>query len=132
MNIKLDVDSAWRFYSNGLPALTPEHSFHPVRKWKFDRACLPAKVAVEIEGGVFGFGPKCPACGRRQGGAHGTGKQIMRDIEKYNQAAALGWLVFRATPEMIGEATTAMLFVRMVASAINARTQPIRPTSDDT
>ena len=40
-------------------------------------------IAVEIEGGVW------------IGGRHTRGKGFLRDIEKYNEAAAMGWRVFR-------------------------------------
>jgi hypothetical protein len=32
---------------------TPEHKFHPVRKWRFDFAFPPQMVAFEFEGGVL-------------------------------------------------------------------------------
>lgn len=62
-----------------------EFHFHPVRRWKFDFAWPAALVAVEVEGGVF----------REGGGAHSHPTNIIRDIEKYNTAAFMGWIVVR-------------------------------------
>lgn len=57
----------------------------PPRRWKFDFAFVPWRVAVEIEGGAF------------TAGRHSTGGGLTKDCEKYNAAAALGWRVFRFT-----------------------------------
>jgi hypothetical protein len=76
----------------GLPAPDPEFTFawHALgRRWAFDYAWPPWKIALEIEGGVF------------IQGRHTTGVGFTRDCEKYNRAAILGWLVIRATPDMV-------------------------------
>jgi very-short-patch-repair endonuclease len=65
------------------PALVTEHRFHPVRKWRFDYAHVEAKVAVEVEGGIFSRG------------AHVRPMGIADDIDKGNAALELGWQVFR-------------------------------------
>jgi hypothetical protein len=62
---------------------TPHFRFHPTRKWEFDFAWEPIKLAVEIEGGTFG------------GGRHGSGPGFHKDCEKYNEAILLGWRVLR-------------------------------------
>lgn len=63
-----------------------EFKFHPERGWKFDWAWPFIKVAIEIEGGIY------------QGGDHTTSMQgVLGDIEKYDTAASMGWLVLRAT-----------------------------------
>jgi len=66
------------------PAYVTEHRFHPVRKWRFDYAWPDAKVAFEIEGGIFSRG------------AHVRPRGIADDIDKGNAANELGWRVFRA------------------------------------
>ena len=70
----------------GLPVLTPEHLFHPTRKWRFDYAFLGHLIAVEIEGGVW------------TGGRHTQGSGFTKDREKYNEAAKLGWRIFKFSP----------------------------------
>ena len=68
-----------------------EHKFHPTRRWRFDFVMLPleAKVAVEIEGGVF------------TQGRHTRGKGFTEDLLKYNEAVMLGWRVLRYTTAQI-------------------------------
>lgn len=65
--------------------LTParEYKFHPERKWRFDFAFVPEKIAVEIEGGIF------------TSGRHSRGANFIKDCEKYNAATILGWRVLR-------------------------------------
>lgn len=60
-----------------------EHKFHPSRKWRFDFAWVPEKVALEVEGGVF------------QIGRHNRPGGFIGDCEKYNEAAVAGWTVIR-------------------------------------
>lgn len=81
----LPDDLIWKAF--GLPDPTPEYRFHPKRKWRFDYAWLSYRVAVEIEGGIW------------TGGRHTRGLGFMKDMEKYNAAAALGWRIFRFTPK---------------------------------
>jgi very-short-patch-repair endonuclease len=71
-----------------------EHKFHPTRKWRFDYAWLAQRVALEVEGGAW------------SGGRHTRGKGYIGDMEKYNAAGLLGWLVLRVTPQQVesGEA----------------------------
>lgn len=69
-----------------LPPAEAEFRFHPTRFWRFDRAWPPIKLAVEIEGGIWMKGGK---------GAHTATTNFIRDLEKYNAAALLGWRVLR-------------------------------------
>lgn len=66
-----------------------EYVFHPVRKWRFDYAFVEAKVALEVEGGVH------------TAGRHVRPKGFLGDMEKYNTAATMGWLVLRTTPDKL-------------------------------
>lgn len=74
---------------HGLPEPTSEFVFAAPRKWRFDWAWPAAKIALEIEGGAW------------IGGRHTRGKGYIADLEKYNAAATLGWLLVRATPQMV-------------------------------
>lgn len=71
-----------------------ELRFHPSRKWRFDFAFPNEKVAVEVEGGIWMS---------QHGGKsrHFTGTGAIADMEKYNNAAALGWSVIRTTPNKL-------------------------------
>lgn len=70
-----------------LPGLVEEYRFHPKRRWRFDYAIPGKKIAFEIEGGLWKYG------------RHNRPQGYIRDLEKYNWATALGWRVFRLTPE---------------------------------
>jgi len=81
----------------GLPAATKEHRFHPTRKWRFDRAWLDKKVAVEIEGGIW------------TRGRHVRPQGFLDDCEKYNAATLLGWQVFRFPTDMVTSGVAASI-----------------------
>jgi hypothetical protein len=84
----------------------PESRFHPRRRWRFDWAWPARRIALEIEGGLFGRGPKCPTCKRRSVAGHSSIERLKTDLEKYNAAGLAGWLVLRVTPQQVssGEA----------------------------
>ena len=75
--------------SAGLAEPVPEFRFAPPRKWRFDWCWPEKKVALEIEGGIW------------TRGRHTRGSGFMKDLEKYSEAAILGWTVIRVTPEMM-------------------------------
>jgi hypothetical protein len=77
--------------AHGIPAPVAEHRFHPVRRWRFDHAWPAYRVALEQEGGVWGRG------------RHTRGKGYVGDMDKYNAAALLGWLVLRYTPQQVAD-----------------------------
>ena len=72
-----------------LPAPAVEHTFHPVRKWRFDLAWTDQRLACEVEGGTW------------SGGRHTRGVGFERDCEKYAEALLLGWRVLRVTGDMV-------------------------------
>lgn len=78
-----------------------EFRFHHKRKWRFDYAWQSHKIAVEVEGGVFGRGKTCPVCKQAKRLGHSSVTGIKRDIEKYNNAMLLGWRVYRVLPEAL-------------------------------
>lgn len=95
MNNNNDKAQTFLFYWNILAPFTlpnpePEYPFTQVvgRRHKFDFAFVDAKVAVEVEGNAYNV--------------KGGGKHMQdRDLEKYNMAAEMGWLLFRFSPEML-------------------------------
>ena len=64
-----------------------EFRFHPTRRWRFDYAVPSLKIAVEVDGGVW------------TGGRHINPAGYINDMEKLNNAAAMGWLVLRITTD---------------------------------
>ena len=83
-----------------------ELRFHPTRDWCFDFAIVEAKVAVEVEGGLY------------NGGRHFRPEGFLRDMEKYNEAAACGWLLIRVLPSELLTMRTVRLIVRAVNSKL--------------
>jgi very-short-patch-repair endonuclease len=73
----------------GLPQPETEVRFHKVRRWRFDVAFVERKIAIECEGGVW------------VNGRHSRGAGMQKDMEKYAEAALLGWVVIRVTPKHI-------------------------------
>lgn len=74
------------FAECGIPTPAYEVFFHPDRKWRFDIAWPEYNVAIEVEGGVW------------SGGRHTRASGFVKDMEKYNEAAARGWKVLRCQP----------------------------------
>lgn len=83
--------------AHGLPEPVAELKFHPERRWRFDYAFPSAKVALEVEGGVW------------SGGRHTSGSGFVKDMEKYNAAACLGWKVLRIQPRQLMTSATIKL-----------------------
>lgn len=66
-----------------------EHKFHDTRRWRFDYAWPEHQVALEVEGGVW------------VGGRHTSGAGFVKDMEKYNEAACMGWRIIRCQPRQL-------------------------------
>ena len=64
-----------------------EYRFHPTRQWRFDYAFPSIRVAIEIDGGVW------------INGRHNRPSGFLGDMEKFNAAATLGWVVLKFTPQ---------------------------------
>jgi very-short-patch-repair endonuclease len=90
--------------SEGLPDPVTEHRFHPVRKWRFDYAWPEHFVALEVEGGVW------------IAGRHTRGSGYIGDMEKYSEAAALGWRILRVQPKDLRTQKTIDLLRRCICS----------------
>ena len=68
-----------------------EYKFHSTRKWRFDFAHPEKLIGAEIEGGSW------------IKGRHTRGMGYIKDMEKYNAAALMGWRVLRYTPQQTAE-----------------------------
>lgn len=91
MNIAAFQQLSFQCRAVGLPEPWPEHQFAKPRKFAFD-ACWPdAKLALEIDGGVFLKG----------GGRHTRGAGYRKDCEKGALAAIRGWRVIHCLPEHV-------------------------------
>jgi hypothetical protein len=72
--------------AHGILSPVAEYEFHPTRKWRFDYL-FEGWLALEVEGGVW------------TQGRHARGKGMLDDMDKYNEAAFLGYTVLRCTPQ---------------------------------
>ncbi len=79
-----------------------EYRFHEKRKWRFDYALPQYKIAIEIDGGVWTMG------------RHNRPRGYIADMEKFNEAAAHGWLVLKFTPQQQYNIKTLALLQRTV------------------
>lgn len=89
----------------GLPPFKREFRFHPERRWRFDFAFPEHKVAVEIEGGTW------------TGGRHNRPGGYAADCSKYNEAALLGWYVYRFTRDDVIGGHAAKVIEKALANA---------------
>lgn len=71
-----------------------EYKFHPVRRWRFDLAHPETKTAIEIEGGIWTKGRHTRPIG------------YIKDMEKYNAAIELGWVILRYSTEQMKKSET--------------------------
>jgi hypothetical protein len=88
-----------------LPAPVIEHRFAPPRRWRFDYAFPDAKVALEVDGGVW------------TRGRHTRGSGWLKDTEKLNTAAVMGWRLLRCTPAQLPTLETVELIRRALAQS---------------
>lgn len=81
-----------------LPDPAFEYRFHPVRLWRFDIAWILPQVAIEVDGGIW------------IRGGHNRGAQMLKDWEKRNEAAAMGWRVLHCQPkDLLTDAMTTIV-----------------------
>lgn len=85
--------------SLGIPEPRDEVRFHSTRGWRFDYAWPKYRVALEVEGGVF------------TGGRHTSAVGFIKDAEKYNYAACMGWAIIRCMPRTLCTGET-MAFIK--------------------
>ena len=64
-----------------------EYRFHPTRQWRFDYAIPDLRIAIEIDGGIW------------INGRHNRASGYLGDMEKFNAAATLGWVVLKFMPK---------------------------------
>jgi hypothetical protein len=71
----------------GLPTPIFEYKFHKDRKWKLDIAFPAERVAVEVQGGLF------------VRGRHTQGAALLKEYEKLNELAQMGWRIIYVQPK---------------------------------
>ena len=93
-----------------------EYMFHPTRKWRFDFAIPQYKIAIEIDGGVWTYG------------RHNRSAGYIADMEKFNAAASLGWVVLKFTPDEQYTKKTFDLIRQTIKTIENGRTMEANKT----
>lgn len=91
-----------------------EHRFHTTRMWRFDYAIPSHRIAIEIDGGVW------------IEGRHNRPKGYIADLDKFNNAAALGWRVLKFTPQQ----QFTMKALRLIKETVNYSESASARTSD--
>lgn len=86
----------------GLPPAQPEYRFCATRKWRFDFAFGEARLAIEIQGGIW------------TRGRHTRGSGLVKEYEKLNAAATLGWRILYCTPQEV----MTLRFARTIQQAL--------------
>lgn len=81
---------------------TAEYKFHPTRRWRFDWAFIEDKIAVEQEGAIW------------IQGRHTRGSGFVKDLEKYNEAARLGWRIFKFQPKEFKNYTAQQYMAKVI------------------
>lgn len=94
---RLDQDRRFgeKMVEMGIP-YQAEYKFHRERKWRLDFYIEydGVKLAIEVEGGVWG------------GGRHITPQGFLEDMKKYNQFTIYGILLYRVQPHMLNDPQT--------------------------
>lgn len=85
-----------------------EFRFAPPRRWRFDVAFPLRRIAVEIEGGIW------------TGGRHTRGSGFQADMQKYNEAALLGWRVLRVSSDDVRSGSALALIERALRTQDDA------------
>jgi hypothetical protein len=85
-----------------------EYPFHPTRAWRFDFAWPRAELALECDGAIW------------TQGRHSRGSGILKEHEKFNAAAVLGWRVLRCTPDTLVTLDTVNLVRDALRSPLDA------------
>jgi hypothetical protein len=94
---EIDLHSEWRFA--------------PPRRFRFDFAHLPSKIAIEIQGGIF-----MPNSG------HNNGAALVKEYEKLCLASSLGWRIFFLSSVTVSDENIYKLIAQAIANSSPEKT----------
>jgi very-short-patch-repair endonuclease len=97
----LETTLAMQLEALGVEAPAREFRFHPTRRWRFDFAWPQIQLAVEVEGGA-------------NGGRHTRRVGFEGDMEKYHEAMAMGWDVYRCGRTLVLDGRAAQLVAKLI------------------
>ena len=86
----------------GLERPTPEFMFHPIRRWRCDYCWIDQQIILEVEGGIF------------TNGRHSRGAGMKEDMNKYNEAAIMGYRIIRVVPTELSSIKTINILRRIL------------------
>jgi len=92
----LEVELERQIAARGLPTPETEFRFMTDRRFRFDFAWKPKKLAVEVEGGIY------------SNGRHVRGAAYEEDLKKYNFAAKQGWTLLRFGPTAVNDGSAVL------------------------
>ena len=89
-----------------------------VREYRFHG--IPAlKIAVECDGGVWGYG------------RHNRPKGYIKDMEKFNAAAEMGWVVLKFTPQQLMTHATIVTLRTTIAKRVEEMARMATPAQSN-
>ena len=71
--------------------------------WRWDFCWPERRLAVEIQGGIW------------TRGAHGHPSDILRNMEKHNDAVLLGWRWLQFSPEQVKAGDAVLFTIKVLA-----------------
>lgn len=120
--------------ANSVAGWFQQYQFLQSRRWRLDFAFPSKRLAIEIEGAVYGkvirfqhdaaasvmYGGRPGATVRYRkdqkvtlaGGSHTRGEGFEKDILKYNTLTMLGWHLLRFTPSMVSDGHAVQTIIR--------------------
>src|SRR6185436_706739 len=109
-NERFERELAWQIAAHELPVPIEQHAFAAQigRKFRADFA-WPAKewrFLLEVQGGIF----------MRGGGGHSHPMHIVKDIERQQIAALLGWFLVPVTTDQVKNGEAIAVIERLFAS----------------
>lgn len=96
--------------ASGVPAPVREYHFCDGRQWRADFAWPEQMIILEVQGGAF------------VNGGHTRGPAYVKEMERTNTAALLGWRMFFTTPKNLMTELT----MRMLKQALGLH--PVEPS----
>ena len=95
----------WRMFAPDLPEPEAEYRFHPTRRWRFDYCFVDARLAVELDGGIY------------IRGRHNRAAGFIADCDKMNAATLLGYRILRYTTRHLSDDPQAV--INQIREALN-------------
>ncbi|MFH1744504.1 MAG: hypothetical protein ABIH23_36330 [bacterium] len=105
MKYKAEIVRAF-YMQEGLPKPTFEHRFCD-RRWRLDVAWPEYRIAIECQGGLFLPG----------GGRHNRGAAMLKEYEKLNTLAQMGWSVIFVIPQDLCLVSTVEMVKRCMSES---------------